>query len=247
MKSFFFVIFSFLTITLSAQEKYTLSGNIKDAENGEDLIGVNVIITNLSGVGTTSNVYGFYSITLPKGKYTVKYQYIGYDDYTVNVDLSKNTQINVELKPSALQLQAFEVQAEAENENIKSTQMSVEKIDIKEIETIPVLFGEKDVLKTIQLLPGVKSAGEGNSGFSVRGGNIDQNLILIDEAPVYNASHLLGFFSVFNSDALKDVKLYKGGIPAEYGGRLSSVMDIKMKVIGVLAQFLIALLVFGNK
>ena len=107
--------------------------------------------------------------------------------------------------------------------------MSVEKIDIKEIETIPVLFGEKDVLKTIQLLPGVKSAGEGNSGFSVRGGNIDQNLILIDEAPVYNASHLLGFFSVFNSDALKDVKLYKGGIPAEYGGRLSSVMDIKMK------------------
>jgi hypothetical protein len=229
MKSIILTILLLCNFIIVAQEKFTLSGNIKDAENGEDLIGVNVIITNLSGVGTTSNVYGFYSITLPKGKYTVKYQYIGYDDYSVNIDLSKNIQLNVELKPSALQLQAFEVQAEAENENIKSTQMSVDKIDIKEIETIPVLFGEKDILKTIQLLPGVKSAGEGNSGFSVRGGNIDQNLILIDEAPVYNASHLLGFFSVFNSDALKDVKLYKGGIPAEYGGRLSSVMDIKMK------------------
>ncbi|MGE3654864.1 MAG: TonB-dependent receptor plug domain-containing protein, partial [Flavobacteriales bacterium] len=143
--------------------------------------------------------------------------------------LTKNIKNNIKIFSNATDLGVFEVSAEREDENIRSTEMSVTKIDIKEIESIPVLFGERDILKTIQLLPGVKSAGEGNAGFFVRGGSSDQNLILLDEAPVYNASHLLGFFSVFNSDAIKDLKLYKGGIPAEYGGRLSSVMDIKMK------------------
>ncbi len=223
------LVFLLFTFQLFAQAKFTVSGTIKDAQNGEDLIGVTIFVKELPGTGAVTNVYGFYSLTLPKGEYTIQYSYVGYQTIEFKATLNQNIKNNIELSSGSTELDVVEISAEKEDENIRSTEMSVSKIDIKEIESIPVLFGERDVLKTIQLLPGVKSAGEGNAGFFVRGGSADQNLILLDEAPVYNASHLLGFFSVFNSDAIKDLKLYKGGIPAEYGGRLSSVMDIKMK------------------
>lgn len=218
-----------LSTNIFSQEKFTLSGNIKDASNGEDLIGVTIFVKELPGVGTVTNVYGFYSLTLPKGNYTIQYSYVGYKTIEFKAVLFKNLKNNIQISSGSTDLSVVEISAEKEDENIRSTEMSVAKINMKEIESIPVLFGERDILKTIQLLPGVKSGGEGNAGFFVRGGSSDQNLILLDEAPVYNASHLLGFFSVFNSDAIRDLKLYKGGIPAEYGGRLSSVMDIKMK------------------
>ncbi len=217
-----------LNFTLFGQN-FTISGNIKDNSSGEDIIGARVMVKEIEGKGAISNVYGFYSLTLPKGTYTFEYQFIGYGIQSFKVDLTEDIKKSVELVPEAEMLKQVEVTGEKLGENLKTTEMGVEKISVKDVETIPVLFGEKDIMKTMQLLPGVKSAGEGNSGFYVRGGGADQNLILLDEAPVYNASHLLGFFSVFNSDALKDVKLYKGAAPAEFGGRLSSVMDIKMK------------------
>jgi CarboxypepD_reg-like domain/TonB-dependent Receptor Plug Domain len=222
------IFFSFFVFTASAQNKYTLSGNIKDATNGEELIGTTVIIKEIPNTGVTTNAYGFYSITLPEGKYTVETSYVGYKPFVQIVELNKNVKLNIEIGTSVKDLNEVEITAEKKNQNITKSQMGVEKLDIQEIKNIPVLFGEKDILKTIQLLPGIKSAGEGNSGFFVRGGSADQNLILLDEAPVYNASHLLGFFSTFNSDAIKDVTVYKGGMPAEYGGRLASVLDIKM-------------------
>lgn len=210
-------------------QKVTVSGTIKDKSNGEDLIGVNVLIKELPGTGAASNVYGFYSVSIEPGTYTLLYRYVGYQILEEKVEITENMVKNIELVPEAEVLDEFEVTAEKDDENIRSNEISTIKFNPKDIETIPVLFGEKDVLKTVTLLPGVKSAGEGNSGFFVRGGGADQNLILLDEAPVYNASHLLGFFSVFNSDALKDINLIKGGMPAQYGGRVSSVMDIKMK------------------
>ena len=230
MKKIIFV-FLFLLINLIAfsQEKFTISGSVKDVSDGEDLIGVTIFVKELPGTGTVTNVYGFYSLTLPAGEYTIQYSFVGYKTIPFKVNLNQNIKKNIELSNDAENLEVFEVTAERDDENLRSTEMGVTKIDIKEIESIPVLFGERDVMKTLQLMPGVKSGGEGSSGFFVRGGSADQNLILLDEAPVYNASHLLGFFSVFNSDAIKDVKLYKGTMPAEYGGRLSSVMDIKMK------------------
>lgn len=213
----------------SFAQKFTVSGTIKDSSTGEDLIGASVVLKDSAGVGTVTNIYGFYSFTLPKGNYQLSYQFVGFEPQVKQVNLTANQSINVELTPAMLQLKAVEITAEAADENVTSTRMGIEKIDVKQIESIPVLFGERDVLKTMQLLPGVKGAGEGSSGFYVRGGGLDQNLILLDEAPVYSPSHLLGFFSVFNSDALKDVTLYKGATPAEYGGRASSVMDIRMK------------------
>lgn len=218
-----------LTFSAFAQEKFTLSGNVKDLSDGEDLIGLTIFVKELPGTGTVSNVYGFYSLTLPKGEYTIQYSYVGYQTQEYKMSFNQNIKKNIELGVDANDLEVFEISAEKEDENIRSTEMSVTKIDMKEIESIPVLFGERDVMKTIQLMPGVATGGEGSAGFFVRGGSADQNLILLDEAPVYNASHLLGFFSVFNSDAIKDLTLYKGGMPAQFGGRLSSVMDIKMK------------------
>ena len=213
----------------SLAQDFTISGTLKDANNGEDLVGVNITVKEMSGVGATSNIYGFYSLTLPKGVYHVVYSFIGMDAQTVQINLQKNTRKNIELATGANKIGEVIVAAEREDQNITSNEMSVAKLEMKEVEKLPVLFGEKDIIKTIQLMPGIKSAGEGSSGFFVRGGGADQNLILLDGAPVYNASHLLGFFSVFNSDAIRDVKLYKGAAPAEFGGRLSSVMDIKMK------------------
>lgn len=223
-------LFAVLTFCSFAQEqKYTLSGTLKDGSSGEDLIGARISVEELPGTGAITNAYGFFSLTLPEGKYTIRYKSLGFDEGTFEIDLNQDIQKNIEMEPAGKVLGKVDVTAKKADENVSSAEMGVDKLSMSDIENIPVLFGEKDPLKTIQLLPGVKSAGEGNAGFYVRGGGSDQNLILLDGAPVYNASHLLGFFSVFNSDALKDIKLYKGGAPAEFGGRLSSVLDIKMK------------------
>ncbi|MEL7427330.1 MAG: TonB-dependent receptor, partial [Bacteroidota bacterium] len=226
------ILFSLLLMPLclwSQNQKVTISGYIKDGATGEDLIGATALVTDLDGVGTTTNIYGFYSLTMPAGEHKVAFQYLGYQVKVLELNLSEDTQLDVELSPDSQVLAEVVVTAEKADQNITETRGSVTKIDVREIEAIPVLFGERDVMKVVQLNPGIKSAGEGNSGFYVRGGGLDQNLILLDEAPVYNPSHLLGFFSVFNSDALKDVTVYKGGMAAEYGGRTSSVMDIRMK------------------
>jgi hypothetical protein len=227
--AFLLLAFLGLSFAVNAQsvEKYTISGYVRDSLTGEEMIGVTIKIEELS-TGTVTNAYGFYSITIPSGSYTLSTQYMGYTSKSRKVTLLQSTKVDIKLVEASQQLKEVVITTEKKDDNIKRTQMGVEKISVKEIETIPVLMGEKDVLKTLQLRPGVKSAGEGNSGFYVRGGSADQNLILLDEATVYNASHLLGFFSVFNSDALKDVTLYKGSQPAQYGGRLASVLDIKM-------------------
>lgn len=233
MRSVLIAIIVLLGIAPFAQAqntgKYTISGYVRDSVTGEELIGVTVKVTEIPSAGAVTNVYGFYSITIPSGSYTITSQYMGYVMKAEKVNLIQNTRVDFKLLEQTQLLKEVVVTTEKADENITKTQMGVEKLSIKEIETIPVLMGEKDVLKTLQLRPGVKSAGEGNSGFYVRGGAADQNLILLDEATVYNASHLLGFFSVFNSDALKDVTLYKGSQPAQYGGRLASVLDIRMQ------------------
>ncbi|MBI5217623.1 MAG: TonB-dependent receptor [Bacteroidia bacterium] len=226
---FIFIILFLLNISAFAQNKFTISGYVKDERTGEELIGATVFIKELSATGASANAYGFYSITIPEGNYTVAAQYVGYEAKSVTIKLKQNTKLDFILNVKISELKEVEITAEKNDENITKTRMGIEKIDVKEIKNIPVFFGEKDILKTIQLMPGVKSAGEGNSGFFVRGGAADQNLILLDEATVYNSSHLLGFFSVFNSDAIKDVTLCKGNQPSEYGGRLSSVLDIKMQ------------------
>ncbi|MEQ9402453.1 MAG: TonB-dependent receptor [Cyclobacteriaceae bacterium] len=212
----------------NAQEKFTINGYVKDAANGESLIGATVLIKEING-GNITNVYGYYSITVPPGTYTVEYRYIGFVTQSQQVSLTENQRIDVELAEEQTLLQEVVVTAEPEDANVSSAEMSVVKLDIKTISKIPAFLGEVDVIKSIQLLPGVSSVGEGSSGFNVRGGSVGQNLVLLDEAPVYNSSHMLGFFSVFNPDAVKDVKLYKGGIPARFGGRLASVLDIRMK------------------
>lgn len=217
------------TTTAYAQQKFTISGTIRDKKTGETMIGVTVFPLEITGTGTTCNEYGFYSLTLPEGKYNMACSFIGYKTDTLTVNLNGNIKLDRYLSDNSLLIKEVVVTAEKKEDNIKRTDIGVERIELKEVEKLPVIFGEKDILKTIQLLPGVKSAGEGNSGFYVRGGTADQNLILLDEAPVYNASHLLGFFSTFNSDALKDVSIIKGNNPAQYGGRLSSVLDVKMK------------------
>ena len=221
-------IVSFLSFQLAiGQQRFTLSGYIKDNKTGENIIGAIVSIKELPDKGSVSNAYGFYSITLPSAHYHIAIQFIGYSPEILEVDLIKSVKFDFLLTEKANELNEVVVSNQQRNQNITKIEMGVQNIDIKDINKIPVLFGEKDILKTIQLLPGIKSAGEGSSGFNVRGGASDQNLILLDEATVYNASHLMGFFSVFNSDAIKDVAVYKGNEPAEYGGRLSSVLDIK--------------------
>lgn len=227
MKSFIVLVtLFFYSFSFSIAQQVTLSGTVRDASSGETLIGASIKIKEgLSGA--SANSYGFYSLILPKGTYTIQVSSVGYTMQEKQLDLSKDLRMDFSLEP-ANQLEAVEITAVSSREQLESPQMGVNKISIKEVNNVPVLFGERDVLKTIQLLPGVLSAGEGNSGFFVRGGTTDQNLILLDEAMVYNASHLLGFFSTFNSDAIKDVNLYKGGMPAQYGGRLASVLDVSM-------------------
>lgn len=211
-----------------AQQKFTISGFIKDAKTGENLIGATITIRELQGRGAGTNAYGFYSITLPAGQYKLIAQFIGYASQEVAIDLKQSVKQNFSLAEQINTLHEIVVSGQKQDENVSRTTMGMQKLNTNEIKSIPVLFGENDLLKTIQLLPGIKPAGEGSSGFNVRGGSSDQNLILLDEATVFNASHLMGFFSVFNSDAIKDVTVFKGNEPAEYGGRLSSVLDIKM-------------------
>lgn len=228
LKRTFFIGLCFALITpLLKAQNFTLSGYLRDQETGEELLYGSVAVKNTSD-GVTTNEYGFYSLTLPAGNYEIVYSYVGYQDQSMQVELNEDRRIDIELG-SGMTLEEVVVSSKEADQNVRSTEMSVTTLDVKDAKLVPVLFGEQDVLKTIQLLPGVSSNSDGDSGFFVRGGDADQNLILLDEAPVYNASHLLGFFSVFNSDALKDVKLYKGGIPSQYGGRLSSVLDIRMK------------------
>ena len=211
-----------------AQEPISINGYIRDAENGEYLLQATISVIE-SRTGTYSNEYGFYSLTLPAGTYTFKISYLGFESLEQEVELTRNQSLDFELSPRVVSTETVVIQAEQEDENISQIQMSTVKLGIQEIRRMPQLFGEVDIIRSIQLLPGVTTVGEGASGFNVRGGNVDQNLILLDEAPVYNSSHLLGFFSIFNSDAIKDVQIFKGGIPAQYGGRLSSVLDIRQK------------------
>lgn len=206
----------------------TISGYVKDAENGEALIGVTVFVQELK-TGTSTNNYGFYSISLQPGIYKISFSYFGYGSVTKEVDLKANVSINIDLGPIQKTLEEVVVSSQKADVNVRQAEMSVNRLDMKAIKKIPALMGEIDVIKAIQLLPGVLPTAEGTSGFSVRGGNNDQNLIVLDEATVYNASHLMGFFSVFNNDAISDVKLYKGDIPTVYGGRLSSVLEVRMK------------------
>ena len=227
-KLYIFIFFSCLIYSVSAQQHFTISGYVRDAKTGEDMIGATVTVKELPGTGSSANTYGYYSVTLPAGHYQISAQFMGYAPQVQTVNLNQSQKIDFQLTEQVNELKEVVVSSQRKNENITKLQMGVQKLDTKDLKNIPVIFGEKDVLKTIQLLPGIKSAGEGSSGFNVRGGATDQNLILLDEATVYNASHLMGFFSVFNSDAIKDISVYKGNEPAEYGGRLSSVLDIKM-------------------
>ncbi|MDA9181571.1 TonB-dependent receptor [Saprospiraceae bacterium] len=213
---------------MSAQENYTISGYITDAESGETLIGATALVKEI-GNGAVSNEYGFYSISVPKGKYTLEFSYIGFGNVIKPFSLSANYKLDVEMSEMKNELAEVVVTAKEEDGNVREVSMSVNKLDITTIKSMPTLLGEVEIIRSLQLLPGVNSVGEGATGFNVRGGSIDQNLILLDEAPVYNSSHLFGFFSVFNPDAVKDVKLYKGGIPSRYGGRLSSILDVRMK------------------
>ncbi|MBL4624072.1 MAG: TonB-dependent receptor [Flavobacteriales bacterium] len=206
------------------ESNHTISGYIKDAENGESLIGVTVY-SKEKLIGTNTNVYGFYSLTLSSGPHDVVISYIGYRDSIIVLNLEKDLQLSIDLKPANQQLGEIVISSEKEDQNISELKMSVQKMEMRTVKKLPITLGEADVIKTIQLItPGVQSVGEGNNGFSVRGGNTDQNLILLDEATVYNPTHLLGFFSTFNTNAMKDVTLYKGGIPAKYGGKIASVM-----------------------
>jgi len=209
-------------------QKYTISGYIRDKSTGEDLIGANIYLKEILK-GSITNVYGFYSITVPQGKYTLIVSFLGYADYKQIINLNKNQNINVNLDSKNISTKEVTVLGHGIDKNIKGSEISTIHLPVETIKSLPALMGEVDILKTIQLLPGVQSAGEGNSGFYVRGGGPDQNLILLDGATVYNASHLFGFFSIFNADAIKNINLIKGGMPANYGGRLSSVLDITMK------------------
>lgn len=228
MKGF---VFSIIVLCVSfgfvhAQD-YILHGYVRDADSGEKLIGSTLQLSDRSK-SVTTNAYGYFSLTVPKGEVSVLVSHIGYDLLDLHLSVSGNEQINIELNKKEKVLEEIVISGSREESTLQSPQMGKTKLQIEELKNIPVIFGERDVLKTIQLLPGVTSGGEGSTDFYVRGGGGDQNLILLDEATVYNSSHLLGFFSTFNSDAIKDVSLYTGGIPAEYGGRASSVMDVKM-------------------
>lgn len=228
MRNVLILIFLCITSVLLAQ-KSTVSGYVKDASSGEGLIGASIFVKELK-TGNATNTYGFFSLTLPLGQYTLVFSSSGFVKQERRIEVKANPQtLNLELVTSSSELAEVIVRARANDENVKGIEMSVNKVDIKTIRKIPALLGEVDLVRAIQLLPGVSTVGEGASGFNVRGGGVDQNLVLLDDAPVYNSSHLFGFFSVFNPDAVKDVKLYKGGIPAMYGGRASSILDVKMK------------------
>ena len=223
-----FLLLVAIPMTTFGQQRYTLSGYLRDATSGEALIYATIYPETLK-TGVSTNEYGFFSITLPEGKYNFVFSYIGYQKIKKEIIFDKDRHENFSLAPRKTELEEITVIGQPNENIVRQNEIGTVQLNVKELSTIPVLFGEQDILKSIQLMPGVSPVGEGNSGFYVRGGNPDQNLILLDDAPVFNPSHLLGFFSVFNSDAIRDVKLYKGGVPARYGGRASSVMDVRMK------------------
>ncbi|MFT3737641.1 MAG: TonB-dependent receptor [Breznakibacter sp.] len=232
------VALTFLWVAINATAKDPLpvlaernpfvSGYVKDAETGELLIGATVYVKETK-TGGTANSYGFFSVTMPKGDYTLVFAFLGYQSQEHRISLFEDKSMTIQLKPDNAQLAEIQVVGDRAEKHVETPQMGVEKLQAKTIKEVPALMGEVDPIKVIQLLPGVQAASEGSSGFSVRGGNPDQNLILLDEAIVYNAGHMMGFFSVFNNDAVKDLKIYKGDIPARSGGRLASLLDIRMK------------------
>ncbi len=228
MKKTFFILTLICLFLKTYSQKSTVSGYIKDAGSGEALIGATCFSPETQ-TGITSNQYGFYSLTLPQGNYQITFSYIGYESQTIRVNLQDDKTLNVSMVEDSKQLDDVVVTGARKDRNVESTNMSMEKISVKLVKKLPSFMGEVDVLKTITLLPGIQNGGEGSSGLYVRGGGPDENLMILDEAPVYNASHLMGFFSVFNSDAIKDIEVYKGGIPSQYGGKASSVVDIRMK------------------
>ena len=228
MKKLLLVFLLCSICTITAQEKHTITGIVKDASSGETLIGVSIIDKN-SRQGTVTNEYGFYSFTLNKGNHNLEVSYLGYFNFEKKINLTQGTTLNVNLKENTESLDEIVISAYTEKVSIKKAEMSVNKMKVQTIKSIPAVLGEVDVIKSITTLPGVTTAGEGQSGFNVRGGAADQNLVLLDEATIYNTSHLFGLFSVINADAIKDLKLYKGGVPAKFGGRISSVLDIHQK------------------
>ena len=225
------IIFLFLLLNFNfiyTQNSFTISGYVQDNSNNELIIGASVIVKELQ-IGTVTNNYGFFSLTLVEGDYDLIFQSLGFEDQSLNLSLNKNISVNIFLNEKIESLDEVILSKNIEDVDVELPLLSMNILSGKTIRQTPVVFGESDLLKTIQLLPGVSSAGEGASGFNVRGGAADQNLILFDEAIIYNSSHLFGLFSVFNSDAIKEVKLYKGGIPSSYGGRISSVLDVYQK------------------
>jgi TonB dependent receptor/CarboxypepD_reg-like domain/TonB-dependent Receptor Plug Domain len=228
MKRLIIVLVVLCPVLLAAQIKYTLSGYVRDTLNGETLIGATISVQGQSK-GISSNQYGFYSITLLPGKYTLICSYVGYMPQAVEIDLKDNRQLNFDILHKSTTSQEVIVSSKRRDANVKNAQMGRFSLSQEQIKAVPAFLGEVDLLKTIQLLPGVRNAGEGSAGIYVRGGGPDQNLIMLDDAVVYNTGHLFGFFSIFNSDAIKNTTLIKGGMPAQYGGRLSSVLDISMK------------------
>ncbi len=217
-----------ISVGVTAQDRFTVNGYVKDASNGEELIGVTIYIPQMKA-GAVSNAYGFYAITLPKGTYELQYSYVGYTPQSITIDVDKDIAYNIELVSEATVIKEVVISDKPIDENVVSLQMSKNTLDLDQVRKLPALFGEVDIIKNIQMLPGVLTAGEGTSSFYVRGGSADQNLILIDEAPIYDPSHLFGLFSVFNADVIKDSELYKGGIPARFGGRLSSILEVRTK------------------
>ncbi len=233
MKKLFLFYLVLLTLSTApiitmAQEKHTISGYIRDMSDGESLIGATAYVKEL-GSGTVSNAYGFYSITLASGQYNLEFKYLGYQTVLKAIDLKGNITLDIELSNAQTKLQEVVITESMEDDNVSSISMGSSRLDVQTIQKLPAFLGEADVLKSIQLLPGISSVGEGASGYNSRGGSVGQNLILLDEAPVYNSSHLFGFFSVFNPDAVKDTQLFRGAIPSKYGGRISSILDVRMK------------------
>ncbi|PKH52047.1 hypothetical protein CXF68_15695 [Tenacibaculum sp. Bg11-29] len=224
-----YFIFLLLSSPIVAQTKFTLSGVILDKGSGETLFGASIFLKGTTN-GVVTNEYGFYSITAPKGNYTLIVSYLGYGEIIREILLDRNQKLDFKIIESSTKLDEVVLAGEeTKHVNLRNPEMSVSKLNIKTIKKMPVVLGEVDIVKSIQMLPGVTSSAEGTSGFHVRGGAVDQNLVLLDEAIIYNTSHLLGYISVFNADAIKDIKLYKGGIPARFGGRVSSVLDVRQK------------------
>ena len=224
------IFFTFIVFVNATAQHVTLSGYIKDNANGEALIGASIsTVINTQAKGTATNAYGYYSFSLPAGNHDILFSYLGYEDFILTINLTENKVMDIELKETTTTLKEIVVSTEKNNKNVSSLKMGYEKVEAKAVAKIPMILGEADVMKVLKFLPGVQSAGELSSGLSVRGGNKDQNLILLDEAPVYNASHMLGMFSVFNNDAIKSAEFYKGNIPIQYGGRIASLIDIRMQ------------------